>query len=207
MFRSKITLAGALLLAPLSTQAGEPEKPGAAAPAAAEQKPDPMMEAWMKAATPGPQHQLLKSLAGNFTVASKAWMDPKAPPMESAGKMKAQMTLGDRFLHQTLESQMMGQPFTGAGLIGFDNVKGKFVSTWSDTMGTMIMMFEGTADKTGNVITMTGEYLDPMTKKKKKMRTVMKVESADKQTFELYDQDKKGKEFKAMEAVYTRAPG
>ena len=49
------------------------------------------------------------------------------------------MILGGRYLEQRYEGTMMGQPFSGIGVTGFDNYKKKFVSTWVDSMGTAIM--------------------------------------------------------------------
>ena len=41
--------------------------------------------------------------------------------------------------------------------IGYDNRTKKYQMTWRDTMTTSTMIFEGTADATGKVITFTGE--------------------------------------------------
>ena len=41
---------------------------------------------------------------------------------------------------------MMGMPFTGHGMRGYDNVSGKYWSTWNDSMSTGMMVSEGTCD-------------------------------------------------------------
>ena len=46
---------------------------------------------------------------------------------------------------------MMGSPFSGIGLNGYDNNTGKYVSTWMDTMSTAILYFEGTAGPDGKL--------------------------------------------------------
>ena len=61
------------------------------------------------------------------------------------------MALGGRFLEERVQSSFMGQPFSGIGYTGYDNVKKKYVSTWMDNMGTMIMVMEGTPDPAGKV--------------------------------------------------------
>ena len=78
------------------------------------------------------------------------------------------------------------------------------MSVWADSMGTMMMWFEGDCMDAGRVTTMTSEFLDPMTGKKSKMKTVTTVQSADKMLFEGYMPGPDGKEFKSMEIVYTR---
>ena len=118
----------------------------AAKPAAAMSQ-DEMMKAWMAFATPGAPHKALEMTAGSWDVKTKMWMAPGAPPQETAGTSENKMILGGRYLEQRYEGAMMGQPFSGIGVTGFDNYKKKFVSTWIDSMGTGIMSMAGTANK------------------------------------------------------------
>lgn len=163
-----------------------------------------MMEACAKAATPGPQHKQLASLAGAWDVKTKFSMDPSAPPEESTGVTKAKTVLGGRWVVEEFEGQMPQGPFSGMGISGYDNVKKKYVSFWMDTMGTGAMVSEGTADTTGKVITFTGTYEDPMTAKPKTCRSVTRFVSESKHTFEMFDTGPDGKEFKCLDIVYTR---
>lgn len=98
---------------------------------------------------------------------------------------------------------MQWMPFTGASLEGYDNAKKKFISTWADSMGTGIMMSEGTYDPATKTFTYTAEMqmLPGMTRK---VREVVKVIDKDHHTFEFYE-DRGGKEVKTMEIAYTRA--
>ena len=66
------------------------------------------------------------------------------PAMEDTGPATRTMTLGGRVLVEEVSGSMMGMPFTGHGMMGFDNVSGKYWSTWNDSMSTGIMMSEGT---------------------------------------------------------------
>src|SRR5690349_10190584 len=74
------------------------------------QDPAAMMEVWEKAGAPGEQHKVLKKMVGKWNVSVKSWMDPKAPPMESAGTAEAKPILGDRFIQMNFSSTMMGKP-------------------------------------------------------------------------------------------------
>jgi len=56
---------------------------------------------------------------------------------------------------------MMGMPFEGIGINGYDNLKKKFVSTWIDNMGTMIVMSTGTFDPATKTFTYMGEMDNP----------------------------------------------
>src|SRR6266513_1241369 len=89
---------------------------------------------------------------------------PGAEPMKSSGKQKSVMIMGGRYLHADYTGEMMGKTFHGASLTGYDNAKKKHFSAWIDDMGTGIMLAEGTASPDGKVVTLSGEYYDPMTK-------------------------------------------
>jgi hypothetical protein len=162
-----------------------------------------MMQAMVKAGTPGPQHEQLKMLAGKFDADVTMQMDPSAPPMTSKGTENNEMLFDGRYLKQDFAGEMMGQPFKGMGITGFDNQKQKFFMTWIDSMSTMIMMADGSADDSGKVITFKGECECPGTKEKMQMRQVVTIQDKDHHTYESY-QTKDGKEAKVMEIKYTR---
>ncbi|MGB5296938.1 MAG: DUF1579 family protein, partial [Thermoanaerobaculia bacterium] len=88
------------------------------------------MEAYMKAGALGPQHELMAEHVGTFDVAIKSWMDPAAPPMESKGVAIRTLHMGGRVMHEEFQGDMMGTPFTGLSRSGYDNVSGKWWSTW-----------------------------------------------------------------------------
>ena len=81
-----------------------------------------MMEVWKQIGTPGEPHKLFASLAGSWTTTSKEWMEPGKPPTESTGTAEMKMLLDGRFLYQEYHAQMMGQPFSGIGIDGYDNM-------------------------------------------------------------------------------------
>lgn len=92
-----------------------------AAPAA-----DPKMEEMMKkveaAGAPGAAHKALAPLAGEWTVEVKSWMTPGAPPMVTKGTAKATWIMDGRFLQEEFHGEMMGKPFHGMSLMGYDNM-------------------------------------------------------------------------------------
>jgi len=162
-----------------------------------------MMDVYKKLGTPGVPHKLLASMAGSWTVKIKSWCEPDKPPMESTGACEQKMVLGGRFLHQEFTGEMMGSPFTGIGLNGYDNHTKKYVSTWMDSMGTAILFFEGTASADGKTITQESRYDDPV-KGPMKWRSVTRILDDNTHVFEMYGTDKSGKEEKMMEITYTR---
>ena len=179
----------------------------AGAALAAENKaadPKAMEEAFMKASTPGAEHQRLAALEGQWKATVKMWMDPSKPPETSEGTSEMKMILGGRYLEQSHKGTAMGQPFEGVGLTAYDNMKKKYVSTWIDNMGTGVLTWEGLYDASSSSITMMGEYMDPMSGKMKKSRTVTTIVSPDQQVFEMYDKAPGAKEMKVMEITYDR---
>jgi len=192
-----LTAAAALLFA-TSALAQEASKTPEMTP---EQKAE--MEAYMKAGTPGAPHQMLASMAGTYDIKVKSWHDPKAPATEETGTATRKMILGDRVLVEDVNSTMMGSPFTGQGLRGYDNVTGKYWSLWMDSMSTGMMTSEGTCDAK-NACTFTGSWNDPVTKGPFKVRMTTRWTSPTTEVFEMYGPGKDGKEMKMMEITYTK---
>jgi len=82
------------------------------------------MEAYMKAGTPGAPHQALASSAGSYDLKIKSWHEPGGPAMEDTGTATRAMALDGRVLVEEVNSSMMGTPFNGHGMTGYDNVTG-----------------------------------------------------------------------------------
>ena len=161
------------------------------------------MEAYMKAGAPGAPHQTLASMAGQFDVKVKSWHDPKGPAMEESGTATRSMTLGGRVLVEDFSASMMGQPFSGHGMTGYDNVTGKYWSTWNDTMSTGLMVSEGTCDAQRSC-TFNATWADPVKKTPTKARMTTRWPSPTTEVFEMYAPGPDGKEMKMMEITYTK---
>jgi hypothetical protein len=131
-----------------------------------------MEDAMMKAAAPGPNHQRLSRLVGDWTCTTKMWMAPGQPPMESGCTMHAESILGGRYVQSVYKGSFAGMPFEGHGTDGYDNVTKRYVSSWVDNMGTGIMNGTGTCDDAGKVCTMMAEMADPMSGQMVKQKMV-----------------------------------
>ena len=165
--------------------------------------PQAMMEMYQKLATPGEPHKQLASLAGSWITKTKEWMEPGKPPTEAAGSAEMKMLLDGRFLQQDFTSEMMGQPYTGMGITGYDNLRKKYVSIWLDTMGTSPFMMEGTGSADGKTITLKGQHTEPGGGKMTH-RAVWKIVDSNTQTFDMYGAHHGTKETKVLEITYTR---
>jgi hypothetical protein len=174
----------------------------AAKPSAEQQA---MMEKMAKAATPGSQHAMLAKMAGDWDCVVRYQMDPSQPMQEEKTSATITSLMDGRYIQEVATGQMMGQPFNGMGIYGYDNVAGRYVSTWIDNMGTGIMKSEGTVDAGGKVIRWTGTMSDPVTGKVSKEHMVTTIADDDHHTFEMFGVPPGGKkEAKMMTIEYSR---
>lgn len=172
-------------------------------PAALSQEMDAQQKAWMEYMTPGKYHEMMAKSVGEWKTVTKWWMDPSAEPMVSEGTAVNEMIMGGRYLKSTHSGIMMGQPFEGIMIEGYDNTKKEFVSTWIDNMGTGIMFSAGKYDEPSQSITFEGSMVDPMTGSDVKYKQTVKIIDQNKHMMEMYDVSK-GIEIKMMEIEFTR---
>jgi hypothetical protein len=201
----KTHLCAALALGCLFATTAFAHDPKDAAPAmSAEQKA--MMEAWQKAATPNEKHQqLIAEFEGTWDAKMSAWMDPSAPPQVETGKSVNTAVFGGRQLRMDYTGTFMGQPFEGMGYTGYNNVTGKYFSTWSDNMSTGLFVAEGDYDAASKVYTYRAQMPDPVKPGTMvPVRESMRFPDKDHALFEMYE-TRDGKEMKTMQIEYTRA--
>jgi hypothetical protein len=196
MNRSPVFLvtAAAILALPGFLRAQAPEM-------TAEQKAE--MEAYQKAGAPGAPHKTMAATVGTYDAKVKSWHEPGKPPMEETGTSTRTMTLDGRVLTEEFKGSMMGMPFTGHGMRGYDNVSGKYWATWMDSMSTGIMVSEGTCDAK-NTCTFKGSWNDPIKKGPVTARMISRWTSPTTEVFEMHGPGRDGKEMKMMEITYTK---
>src|SRR5436190_3107654 len=163
-----------------------------------------MMKKMQAAGTPGPAHKALEAFVGNWKAEVKCWHEPGGAPQVSQGTAKTSWILAGHFLEEEFHGEMMGQPFTGRSLLGYDNTKQKFNSVWMSDMQTSIFTSEGRGESGNKVITLEGKADCAATGRKDvPMKQVFRVISPDKHTFEMFDVSK-GENARTMEITYTR---
>lgn len=162
-----------------------------------------MMEAWMKASTPGDAHKKLDGMVGTWDVKVKSWMAPGQPPMESTGTAVNAWILGGRWMEEKFNGTFMGMPFEGRGFTGYDNIKKQYVGTWMDNMSTAAMVSSGKGGS-GNTWEFTSSMDDPMTGKPSMITEKVTFADADHHTMEMWGPGPDGKNFKMMEIAYSR---
>jgi len=162
-----------------------------------------IMEIYKKAGTPGEPHKLLATLEGSWLTKTRGWMEPDKPPMDSTGTCEQKLVLDGHYLQQIYTGDMMGLPFTGINLLGYDNHSGKYVSVWLDSMSTAIYYFEGTASADGKTITQECRYDDPV-RGPAVWRSVTRFKDDNTLEFQMFITPKGGKTEKMMEMTVVR---
>jgi hypothetical protein len=171
--------------------------PGAAKP---ELNKEAILKAMAVAGRPGPAHKALGALTGSWKAEVKCWMDPDDPPNVSQATSTANWILEGRFLDEEFHGEMMGQPFTGRCLMGFDNTKQKFNSVWVDSLHTSMFTSEGKGDDANKVITLEGRMDCPATGQRNvPVKQLFHLISPEKHVLEMFNDGRK-----TMEITYTR---
>lgn len=152
----------------------------------------------------GPQYAQLARLAGHWTVQQSMWTAADAPPVIDRGSATYAMVLGGRHLRQELRIAS-GKPFEGLGYIGYDDVTGKYYSSWMDTNFAGIILAHGTYDPASRTYQFVGEMAAkggaPVP-----VRELMRIADNDHFVYEYYE-TRGGKEALAIRLQYTRLDG
>ena len=166
-----------------------------------------MMKKYEAAATPGEPHKVLADIAGNWKTVTQMWESPDSKAKSSKGTSNFKMVLGGRWLQQEFKGNMMGKPYQGMGLIGYDNVKQKYQTNWFDSMSTGSLKSEGDFDVSTKTLKDSGTMSSPVTPSKtQEIRSEWQMVDKKKMIFSMFGKGpvESGPEFKMMEIVYTR---
>jgi hypothetical protein len=207
MSRTKWIVSGALAVALVVSVSVVRSEEKAAAPSAADK--EQMAKMMMEMGKPGPEHERLKAYVGDWDadVSFNCPLDNSV--QKSKGVMHVKPILGDRYLQMNYEGEMAGpdgktmMPFKGMGVSGFDKGKKKYTNVWLDEMSTGMMITEGTAD--GNVLTLEGQCVDPMSGKPMKVKEVITETDSTHHKYELHMTGPgEEKMMKVLEIQYTK---
>lgn len=165
--------------------------------------PDIVLDAWSRAWTPGEAHERLASRAGLWKLTTRTWADPSEEPVVTETTAVREMVLGGRYLQEHLVGEIQGIPFEARGYLGYDNVTGRWWSTWMDTLSTAVVLTTGTRDPQADEIVLTGEYADPLTGETRSVRTIHRFLDVDTEAFEWWEV-RDGTHVKTMEILYQR---
>ena len=123
--------------------------------------------------------------------------------MVTEGTFHRKMILGGRVLEERYEATIMGAPFEGYSLNGYDNVTGRRWTLWVDNMSTGPMVTWGDWSDEQKAHVFHGTVPDPMRGALTKTKTIVRHPSADEEVVEIYDLGS-GEPVKTMQVVAKR---
>jgi hypothetical protein len=160
-----------------------------------------MMEGAKKWTSPSAAHDRLKEFVGKWDLTATMMGRP-------AGKSKAEFVsiLGGRFVKQEFDGQLMGMAYQGLGLIGYDNFKQAYVSTWIDSTNTYKLDSQGKFDQSGKALIFYGTMDEYLTgENDKEVKFVYRWKDADHFSFEIHDLAIGESNTMVIEIQYARA--
>jgi hypothetical protein len=185
----------------------ETQQQGAPATASQADRDAAIVKAMDLAMEPGEGQKKLEPMVGNFDVRVFVWVDPSdtsKPPIESRAVAISTWVLGHRYIQQMVSGFVLGEPWSGIGYAGFDNVQGKYVACYMDNGSTGMEWYTGGMDPDGKTAKLTATEYDAMTGKPKKIEMRLSFTPDGNHQTELWEADPSGKMWKIMELQYRR---
>ena len=168
-----------------------------------EMTPEEAMASMMELGTPGAEHGYLAETVGSWNISSEMSMGPGTPMEHASATSEIKMILGGRFMHETFKMDLMGMPFEGNLLMGYDNVTKQYQSVWVDNMTTGMTLSTGVRHEDGS-FELNGTMYDAKTPNGRPTRMTTKKNADDTVLFQMYDTGPDGEEFLVMANTYTR---
>ena len=170
-----------------------------AAPVAAQEPPDSARAARVMAlAQPGPEHERLAALAGEWDVTYEM-----AGGVHIDARVQNRMILGGRFLESRVTGASGGMPFESLHIMGFDRGPGVYTAVGFDTFGTFYVTAAGPWDADRNGAVLSGSYNDPVTGHAHEYEFIWTVHGPDRFTWDIVFLDD-GARQTVMEGTYGR---
>lgn len=164
------------------------------------------MKAYMEYAKTGDEHKELAKWDGKWKCETTMWESKDSKPFTTTLNGVNKMILDGHYQQASYEGSMMGMTFKGVGITGYDNHLKKYITVWSDNMGTGIMKLEGTRDESSKSTTYAGSVKNPANGLDCEVKQVMTDVDDNTQKMEMYGSDPKtGEPFKTMEIVMKRS--
>jgi hypothetical protein len=147
------------------------------------------------------QKDLLR-LVGDWDAVVKMAIDPAQPPSEEKGTDRVRSICGGRYVWSDFHGKMMGQPFEGHCVVGYDTNAKEYVSYWFDSMSPTWAKTTGNGD--AKSLTLQGRFLCPMGTPMT-MNEVMTWKDADTRQAQMEFSGEQGSQ--KMEITYRRKAG
>ena len=162
------------------------------------------VQAWDRAAAPGPWHAFLATREGRWRLAGRIWNDPQDAPVAVKGDADLKLVFGGRFLQERLRGESAGVRYDGLGLLGCDNADSTVTFVWVDSAHTLTSVLRGRAGAPGQPLELRGATTDPATGRALRLRVVLTFVGPDEHRWDYFGAPEGWDEARLMELVYTR---
>lgn len=160
------------------------------------------MEAWMAANQPGPEHEVLQRMVGDWT-----WTSTSPMGESSEGTMHAESIFDGRYVLHHWKGSFGGMDFEGHGVDGYDTMKGEYVSGWIDNFSTGVMTSHGECTNDDCSESVSWSKSTGPDGKVHKSKSHIAWDGADSFTMTMYMVPEEGDPVEQMTIVGTRAEG
>jgi hypothetical protein len=161
------------------------------------------MDRWVATMKPGPAHERLKELLGDYDISIKN-------PMAGSKEIKSTGTFswlaeGKWLKFEWTGMTMFGKPGSGLWVLGYDNFKERYVGMQVDSLQTCMNSMSGHFDASGDNLILWGTIDEPMTPEQDKyVRYIFRGFGKDSFTFEIHDMMIGESNTKVIEMAFTR---
>jgi Protein of unknown function (DUF1579) len=178
----------------------------AAGSASAGETPADSQQDWRTALRmPGPDHERLNALIGEWTMAVRYWGHPEDEAVELRGSATSQWTLDGRFVEERAENgTSQGTRYESIGYLGYDRQAKLYERFWMTNSSTAISSERGRYDPDENVIRMEGSEVAPGSGAVILTASELKIESPSRHVVTAYATGADGVRWKQLEIVYTK---
>ena len=152
---------------------------------------------------PGPEMQPLKSNEGIWDAVMEVWVDPGLPPQLGKGTENSKMECGGLWLVSDFQGQMLGRPYQGHGVYGYDQNAKHYTGIWVDSLQSYVASFQGSYDTKAKTLTMWTETAN-QNGAMVRWRGVTEWKDDNTRVWTAYTPGSDGKEFVSMRITYKR---
>lgn len=156
------------------------------------------------AMTPGPMHQLLARLEGDWFFETTTFTVPGGAPERAQGEAQKRLIFGGRFLEESWRGEKLGAPWQGRSLLGWDNLAKEFQGVFLDDLTTAMIAARGRLEADGAAVTFAAETKNPFTDQLEQLRLVLRLTDENHHLIEIWAKAPKQPERRLQETRYSR---
>jgi hypothetical protein len=154
---------------------------------------------------PGPNHERLNALIGEWTATIKRWEDPESEATEQTGTATRRWVLDGRFVEEHAEGKSaQGAPYQSVGYLGYNRKTELYERFWMTISWTGVFSERGRYDPDANVIRTEGAHLEAGWGDVILTTAELKIESPSRHVLTAYATGIDGVRWKQLEIVYTK---